>query len=173
MDNPSKSVIGLGTCYGNMISYKKTNTAMCTVGDSSQIIQVSLLTRQLIWNQHSPTETSTAQLRPAQPNWDQHSPTETILLPELGSMTADNGRGWLVCIRTVSCLHPRTMGDNQILYVCEPPSASSYPALVTALVVTVSRTLLGYECTPKVTVYPTSCQSRIAQERTTSIKIKE
>ena len=49
-----------------------------------------------------------------------------------------------------------------------------YTALVTALVVTVYRTLLGYERAPKVTVYRTACRtvfitcpSRIAQERTT------
>ena len=68
--------------------------------------------------------------------------------------------------------------EHQILHVCEPPSASSYlalvTALVTALVVTVYRTLLGYERAPKVTVYHTAYrtvfitrQSRIAQERTT------
>ena len=63
---------------------------------------------------------------------------------------------------------------NQILHVCEPLSASLYPAVVTALFVTVSRTLLGYERAPKVTVYRSAfrtvfitCPSRIAQERTT------
>ena len=74
-----------------------------------------------------------------------------------------------------------TYRSNQILHVCELPSASSYPALVTelhctvtALVVTTSRTLLGYECIPKVTVYRTAYRTvfitgptRITQERTT------
>ena len=74
-----------------------------------------------------------------------------------------------------------SVNGNQILHVLNRPVLARVPhrqphhtALVTALAVTVSRTLLGYERTPKVTVYRTAyrtvfitCPSRIAQERTT------
>ena len=58
---------------------------------------------------------------------------------------------------------------NLILLICELPCARSYPALVTALVVTVSHTLLGYLRELKVTVYRTvliTCLNRALQERT-------
>ena len=59
-------------------------------------------------------------------------------------------------------------------YYMSVNSVNSYHTLVTALVVTVSLTLRGYERAPKVAVYRTAyctifitCRSRIAQERTT------